>query len=407
MKKITLKKLLIVLFTLMAVGSLLLAINKGLSGSVDFQWDAAKLLADRINPYDATRLDSSYNRLYADWYGKVEANQFPSLLWLLFPYTLLSAQTAKVAWLISNLFFLVGIIVLLRTLFWKKMDKIDFILLVTMLLASGCVRSQIHLGQHSLYAFFFFLLSVWLSKGKKRILSGLALSASYFKYSITAPLMLFFLYKKKYKEVIVSFIPHIVLTLFSSWWLGVDPITILLQPIRQATTLLTGCGFADLSSVFYGLGISGNIFNIATVVIFLGLFLWVVFGKEKISEYGMICILSLWSLIFMYHRRYDYFLLILPFAALFMDGDKKGRITKIWSVSTVWATVGIMILGNFMDMESSVGQSIEHILGSFLPYASICRVFNMTFILALYIVLITNYLVFRNNKQTEEREVAL
>ena len=121
----------------------------------------------------------------------------------------------------------------------------------------------------------------------------------------------------------------------------------------------------------------------------------------------MICILALWSLIFMYHRRYDYFLLILPFAALFMDGAKEGTVTKIWSLSTVWASVGIMILGNFMDMESSVGQSVEHILGKFLPYVSICRVFNMTFILALYIVLITNHLVFRNNKQTEEKEVAL
>lgn len=207
------KKTITVGLMLLAVVSLTMAVKKGITGGIDFQWDSAKLLAMRIDPYEASlNKNSPY---HVSEYGVVEANQFPSLLWLLFPYTFLNGSSAKIAWLISNFFFLAGILFLLRSLFWRELSKTDYALLASVLLSSGCVRSQIHLGQHSLFAFFFFLLAIWMSKKKRSILSGIFLAVSYFKYSITAPLMLYFIYKKKYKEVIISFVPHVALTLFS------------------------------------------------------------------------------------------------------------------------------------------------------------------------------------------------
>ena len=117
----------IAILILMAAVSLALGVMKGLRSGFDFQWDSAKLLANRINPYEASvNVDSPY---YISEYGTVEANQFPSLLWLLLPYTFLGARKAAVVWLLSNFVFLFGIIVLLRKTFWQNIKKIDFILL--------------------------------------------------------------------------------------------------------------------------------------------------------------------------------------------------------------------------------------------------------------------------------------
>ena len=387
-KNETLKIIFTLILLILAMVSMTMAIKKGVTGGVDFQWDSAKLLAMRIDPYKASLSETS--PYHISEYGVVEANQFPSLLWLLFPYALLDGSVAMIAWLISNLIFLAGIIVLLRTLFWNNLSKIDYVLVVSVLLSSGCIRSQLHLGQHSLFAFFFFLLAVWMSKKGKDVLAGLFLAISYFKYSITAPLMLYFLYKKKYKEVMTSFVPHIVLTLFSSWWLKTDLVTIMLLPLKQATGL-SSAGFADIGSLLEKIGIY-NMTTIFSVVIFIGLIIWVLRSKKKISDYDMICTLVLWSLVFMYHRRYDYFLLILPFATVFMPDQK----TKVWRISIMILTIGVLTIGNFVDLESSIGQKINAILSAYLPYATICNVLNASMILLLYFVLCISHITFEN-----------
>lgn len=308
-------------------------------------------------------------------------------------------KPAKIAWIISNFIFLTGIVVLLNAFLENKISKTDRWLVNSILLSCGCVRSQIHLGQHSLYAFFFFLLALWMSKKNKKIVSGLLLSISYFKYSITAPLALYFLYKKKYKELVVSFVPHIVLTLFSSWWLSINPIEIMLLPVKQATGLSTS-GFADIGSILKSFGYHGSVM-IFTVVIFIGLIIWVSFVKNKITDYGMLCILALWSLVFMYHRRYDYFVLILPFASIFMENTRK---SKCWNICVCVLTIGVLTMGNFMDLESSVGKTVNSIMTSYIPYTSLCNVFNAILIALLYLVLFMSHRVFLENKRSIKKE---
>lgn len=318
---------------------------------------------------------------------------------LILAYTLFDGKTAKIAWIISNFIFLTGIVVLLNAFLENKISKTDRWLVNSILLSCGCVRSQIHLGQHSLYAFFFFLLALWMSKKNKKIVSGLLLSISYFKYSITAPLALYFLYKKKYKELVVSFVPHIVLTLFSSWWLSINPIEIMLLPVKQATGLSTS-GFADIGSILKSFGYHGSVM-IFTVVIFIGLIIWVSFVKNKITDYGMLCILALWSLVFMYHRRYDYFVLILPFASIFMENTRK---SKCWNICVCVLTIGVLTMGNFMDLESSVGKTVNSIMTSYIPYTSLCNVFNAILIALLYLVLFMSHRVFLENKRSIKKE---
>lgn len=53
------KKIIIVILMLMSIASLAMAVRKGISGGIDFQWDSAKLLAMRIDPYEASLNEAS------------------------------------------------------------------------------------------------------------------------------------------------------------------------------------------------------------------------------------------------------------------------------------------------------------------------------------------------------------
>lgn len=395
-------KIIIVIFLyIISALSILLAIKKGVNNSPDFQWDAAKIIANRIDPYEASLNESSiYNRMYFDEYGVLEANQFPSLLWLLYPYTFFSASTAKIAWMISNILFLAGSIILLHKMYWYRINKVDIHILMGVLLSSGCIRSQLHLGQHTLFSFFFFLCALYFCE-KNTIMSGIFLAISYFKYSITAPLMLVFIYKKRYKEVIVSLIPHIFLTIFSAIWLRKSPISLILLPLKFADINLSTAGFADISSVI-GKILQINMNSLLSILIFIVLLVWVVVQKTKYDDFEMICILATWSLVFMYHRRYDYFLLILPFSELFSGYDIRLDDVKsrLWSVAVCIATIGVLLLGNFTDLTSAVGLRINSIIGNYLPYEIVCSVINGSSIVAIYILLIMNHICLKNGNQS-------
>lgn len=335
------QKVIYVVLILLAVASLGFGIVKGLRVSKDFQWDAAKLLVQGENPYQA-----SMEGVRSE-YGRVQANQFPSLLLLLFPYTLLSGSVAKIVWLISNLLFLLGICILFRKTYWKQYEKKEFFLFVLLLIASAPIRSQIWLGQHTLFSFFFFLLARFLDEKDRVIGTAIALSVSYFKYSITAPLMLIFLFRKHYKPVIISIVLHIVATLGAGLWLRENPISLLIQPLR-VSILQSSRGVLDIGTLF------GKIFApaglAATLIIFIGMIFWVVFTKNK-NENAVVAILVMLSLIFMYHRKYDFFVFVVPASYILIEKAKEsgGKRLILEQICAGIFVIGIVFLDTIVD----------------------------------------------------------
>lgn len=166
MKKINriLKYVIVISLIWRCIYILNMAITSALSfphGSFDFQWDAAKLLADRINPYYETLFhNTGYDGRYEMFYDKVEANQFPSLLWILFPFTVFKPYTANILWLLLNLLNIGVIFIIVRKLFLKEISFFVwwFILLVT--LCSSPLQHLIGGGQHTLFAVSNFLIAV-------------------------------------------------------------------------------------------------------------------------------------------------------------------------------------------------------------------------------------------------------
>ncbi|MBR4718888.1 MAG: DUF2029 domain-containing protein [Lachnospiraceae bacterium] len=309
----------------MALISLIQGIRNAAEYSQDFQWDAAKALTMRINPYDESLSPGGALNEYGfdKYYLQMEANQFPSLLMLLIPYTFLPPLTARYAWIVSNLIFTAGIIFLLRRTFLKEADSDIFIVFMLLLIAGTPYRNQLGVGQHTLFSFFFFLLAVWFSEreDKKAAFTGtvLCLFICYFKYTLTVPLCLYFVYKKKYVEIAVSAAVHVVLTFVAAVWLGDSFINMIIKPLKVSSALAAEGGI-DLGVLLHG---SGSAYVLAFIVM-AGLFFMALRlggledGRSEEADHdsgicmdgGFFSVLILWSLIITYHRTYDFFVMV-------------------------------------------------------------------------------------------------
>lgn len=312
----------LVMLILLAVYSVFSAGKAAVSGSVDFQYDGAKYIAMGEDPYAETLNPTGKQKEYGlfTFYENLEANQFPSMLMFLIPFTVFSPQTANCLWLVCNLFFSVGILFFVKKLFLPKdMSGAAFIVFSCLLFISSCWKNQIAVGQHTVFSLFFFLAAIYFSEKNNRIFSGVLLAVSLFKYTLTAPLMLWFVYKRKYREIVYAAAIHGVLTLVAAWKLGVPLIDLIALPLK-ISSMLSSSGSYDVASVFglgsFGMIVSGLLF---TVVFFISLF--VKFDGMEKEAFSVLC---MFSLVFVYHRAYDFFVMIIPLA-VFVFNKNNGK----------------------------------------------------------------------------------
>ncbi len=353
------KKILILLLAALAAISVIQGCRNAAEYSQDFQWDAAKVMTLHMNPYDES-LNPSEELLslgYDEYYKQMEANQFPSLLILLMPYTLLAPLTARYAWIVSNLIFTALIIFLLRKTFMKDIKADTYAVLSLLMLAGTPWRNQMGVGQHTLFAFAFFLIAVWLLELAEKydsekvaqkaltfsLLSGLALCVSYFKYTLTAPLALYFLYKRRYKELVISVVPHIILTAASAMWLSDSFMNMIIKPLKVAGAL-TSEGSMDIGSM-----LGGGTFTMLITVVLMAVLLVLVFFVKPGEDLLVISVLLLWSLIITYHRSYDYWVMVLPFSWLIASASASDEGTAAYGKRMLTVYI-ILVLGIFFGL---------------------------------------------------------
>lgn len=322
LKKITsnvyVRWLIIGLLGLMAAVSVLQGVRNAISISQDFQWDAAKALMEGIDPYRIS-LDSSYDyksesltefyRLFTDAgvKQKMEANQFPSLLMLLAPFTMFAPLSARYMWVVANIVFTVGIIFFLRKTFLKNADKYEFAVIVLLMLAGTPYRNQLGVGQHTLFSFCFFLMAVYFDEVKPKgnsILVTLCMFVSYFKYTLTAPITLYLLYRRRFKEFIISILMHVILTVLAAIKLGTGVVYMITAPLK-VSSMLSAEGGLDLGAIFAGQPIY-LVIGAVIVVVLLYIAIKTPEGRGEL----LFASLLLWSLVLVYHRTYDFFVLV-------------------------------------------------------------------------------------------------
>ncbi|MCR4589726.1 MAG: DUF2029 domain-containing protein [Lachnospiraceae bacterium] len=380
MKK-NVKSILYIILILLAVLSVFQGARNALRYSQDFQYDAALSLRSGINPYresleptGALQKGSTalFYRIFekAGAPQKMEANQFPSLLMLLMPMTFLPFPAARVMWLILNLVFTALSVLLLRQTFFKNADRDIFNLLMLLMIAGTPWRNQIGVGQHSLFSFFFFMLAVWLSENDHALLSGLTLSVSYFKYTLTAPLAVYFLYKKRYKELVISLIPHVIGTFAGAKMLHSTFIDMIREPLKVAS-VLSGEGSIDIGALCGG----GPVSIAVTIVIMLVLVISVFLLPEG-RDGALFSILILFSLIMTYHRIYDFFILIPAAAGTYLADP------ETVSHRLLLALYGIVVLYFFFVVRLLRESALCMKAGAFLYYIYLVM-FVLFFVLSL------------------------
>ena len=296
--------------------------------SQDFQWDAARALMLGIDPYRESLSPSGALATgnLPEFYGyyesidapqKMEANQFPSLLMLLYPWALLPPDAARLVWLITNLLFTAGILVLLRFTFLKDCDRYWFVVLALLMLAGTPYRNQLGVGQHTLFSLFFFLLAVWLADRKHgSIPSALCLAVGVFKYTLTAPLALWFVYRRKWKELGIAVLIHVALTGVAAFWLQEPFADMILMPLKVSSALASEGGL-DFGALFGGSPVA----FVLAALLFVFLFVLALLTKQEDGN-ALMSVLMLWSLVMLYHRTYDFFPLILV-AGMFTRDTKE------------------------------------------------------------------------------------
>lgn len=336
-EKKSIRNILLAVMILLAAVSLLQGVRNATTDSQDFQWDAMKVFSLKINPYDESVSMNPTGIVeelgYDKYYLQMEANQFPSLLMILLPFAPLSPLMARYVWIVCNILFTALIVLLLRKTFLKDMDGYWFNILSLLMIAGTPYRNQLGVGQHTLFAFCFFLIAVYYSEYKEKrnvVAVILALFICYFKYTLTVPLVLYFVYKKRYKEIVISAFMHVILTFVSAWWLGDSFINMIIKPLKVSSNL-SGEGSFDLTVLFGG-GLIAYVVALVVMILLLVIAIKLPDGFDS----SLISLLALWSLIITYHRIYDFFVMIVA-AGLFIElREKSGDIESLTKVRLSW-----------------------------------------------------------------------
>lgn len=372
---------------LAAVVSVFQGVRNAFAVSQDFQWDAAKALCSGLDPYELSIYperaleDPDLARFYAMFTDqglkqKMEANQFPSLLLLLAPMTLFPPETAKIVWCILNLVFTAGIALLLRRTFFEDVPGYGFAAAVLITLAGTPYRNQIGVGQHTLFAFFFFMIAVWTDKKKPlppvadSVLIALALFISFFKYTLTAPLALYFLHRKRYRELAAAAAGHVILTGVCALYMGKSFVYMIKAPLEVASRLVSEGGI-DLGVLF------GGFKGYAAAFVIIAVLTVIIYRLPEGYEKAVMAVLILWSLVLTYHRTYDFFVL----SAVAMVFSKKdgmrynryfGRYIAVWYAVLVLLVYFVLRIFDENAVSKICTAIVYYAFTLYVTYALIC-----------------------------------
>ncbi len=314
----------------------------------DFQWDPAKLLAMGDNPYVYSLEHKAIP--YEGFMQKyIDANQVPSCLLLLLPFTFLPQLLANQIWDFFNLVFTAVFLVYFYKSFFMGKDsaKDKFAWIALALLSCTPLRVLIGCGQHLLFSLAFFMSAYYYALKKRWILSGMLLALSAFKYTTIAPLAFVFVFRRWWRPVGFAIFLHVLATIGCGLYIHESPILLLTQSVRVGSRL-TGHGMCDISSFMWQLGISNfATFAIGGYVVFGLLLGGMAFCKRR-DDLLSLSVLAVISNVMFYHRDYDLVSLIFPLAYVLVCDNEESLSFKIlkWSSFVVvgWFFYGLRIL---------------------------------------------------------------
>ena len=263
----------------------------------------------------------------------------PIMLLLLTPLSCFSWRLAKWLFLIINLVLVLmaGRLVLRHIPFAGiRLAPIDELAAFLIFFVFSSTRIAIENGQTTLLVFLLMILALkfanqfWPAAG---ISLGIALS----KYSLSLPVFLFFLFKKKYKILLLAITVQIFGIVTLAAVTRTSPVTIVFENIRLFLKLFDQSGvhlarqleFFTENKLLAEIPVAGM-----TVFVFVLLFRWLhkrrltISAMEEIKDFHLVTILFIWTILVAYHRLYDTLILIY-FLVLIFKGLAYPNIWKL------------------------------------------------------------------------------
>jgi hypothetical protein len=304
-------------------------------GSRDFHqfWYAGHFILQGSDPYEAffageppalpvAYLDGVIIDQYpvAQYDLEITPSNTPMMLLLLSPFSYFSWEVAKWMFLVVNLIlmFVTGWLAIRPFPFGGvQLSPIDEVLLFLVYFDFSATRIAIENGQTTLLVFLLMLVALLYAERSWSI-SGLALGISLSKYSLSLPVFLFLLYKRKFKILLVAILVQIFGVLGIAAVTGSSPLTIIFENIQLFFRLFDQPG-VHLSRWFEF--ISDNHFVslvpvlVMTLFIFVPILLWLRKRTgppetENVIDFHLLTILFIWTILVAYHRLYDTLILI-------------------------------------------------------------------------------------------------
>ena len=298
----------------------------------DFQWDPAKLLMMGDNPY----VYSLEHRAipYSGFMEKyIDANQLPSCLLLLAPWTFLPQLLANQVWDVCNLVFTgVFLLYVYKTFFDGTNAKRNFWVVPLLLLAGMPWRMLIGNGQHLMFSLAFFMPAYYYARMGKYGVSGVLLALSAFKYTTIVPLAFVFVVCRWWKPIVIAVAFHVVATLGCAFWLNESPIVLIVQSL-QVGTLLTAQGLCDPASFAREIGANDTKMWASVGYVFWGMGLVGIACLRCQKGLLVLSVLSLVANVMFYHRAYDFVVLIFPLCYVLTEGKSRMMSVISWLVA--------------------------------------------------------------------------
>jgi hypothetical protein len=323
-------------------------------GSRDFHqfWYAGHFIIQERDPYAAffageppalpvVYLDGvTINRYPVAQYDlEITPSNTPMMLLLLTPFSYFSWHVAKWLFLIVNLSLMLvtGWLVIRHFPFRGiKLAPLDEALVFLVYFDLSATRIATENGQTTLLVFLLMILALLYAERSWGI-AGLSLGIALSKYSLSLPVFLFLLYKRKFKVLLLAILVQILGVLGISVVTGSSPFMIIFENIQLFFRLFDQPG-VHLSRWFEFL--SDNHFVALIPVLFMTLLIFVpiIFWlrnrtssdpqAEDVIDFHLLTILFIWTILVAYHRLYDT-LIIIFFVILVFKGLARPNLWKL------------------------------------------------------------------------------
>lgn len=270
---------------------------------------------------------------------EITPSNTPMMLLMLTPFSYFSWGDAKLAFMFLNLVLLLvtaSLVVRHIPFAGVELSLIDEILIFLVYISFSATRIAIENGQTTLLVFLLMLIALLFYERDWRI-SGIALGLALSKYSLSLPMFLFLLYKRKFKILFLAASVQLLGVLGLSAISGTSPITIIMENIQLFFRLFDQPGI-HLSRWFEPL-FENHFLTILpallmTLVVFGPIYFWLrahpITRRQDVIDFHLLTVLFIWTMLVAYHRLYDTLILIV-FLVLVYKGS---AIPQLWSFSS-------------------------------------------------------------------------